>query len=535
MRKRLYAICITLGVILLALIGRTAYIQLLGNEDLKEAAGMQQLITLEGANTRGLIYDRNNTPLIGNNKEYIYIIKAEHFQQKTQTWLDQVGAKEIRNSGSMYNVYRSKLYDKEIGKNLISESKAYIIEAGRRYSDAQTAIHILGYVNPRDTSGATGLELMYNDELSLLNKKVSTAADVKGNIVPGKGLIVSSDMEKDSYVKKGITTTLEAGLQKKVEEILYQEDKAAAAVVLNSKTGEILASASTPIFNPNKVDDYMDSKKNELFNKVTQGEYAPGSVFKIVVAAAALESGIKPEQTFHCRGYEVVNGKKVKCKTGGKTGHGKITFKDGFAQSCNSTFIQIGKKTGAANISKMAEAFALGEKTIEGYPQEKAGHVTTGKQASGAGIANLSIGQGEMLTTPLQVARMTNIVAQGGIDRGIGLILDREEQIEERVISEETAQMLNEMMEEVIRSGSGKALASDVPMAAKTGSAETSVNGKDVVHGWMTGFVPVKEPEYTITVFVEDGKSGSGSAGPIYKKIAEYLSESGNIEVPVGF
>lgn len=534
MKKRLFTIAAIMGVLMLALAGRVAYIQILGHKDLGAAASAQQLIALEGANTRGLIYDRNNTPLVGNNREYIYIIRKEECDLRARVLLERAGAEELRNEQGDYKVYASDSYNRELGKQLIEEHSAYIIEAGRRYSEKQKAVHILGYINPQDASGASGLELMCNDELSLLNKKIFTTADVKGNIILGKGLVVSTAQDTDSYVKKGITTTLDAGLQGAIEGILDKTEKNGAIVVLKSQTGEVVASASTPTFDPSRVSEYMKSNRTELVNKVTQGEYPPGSVFKIVVAAAALEKGISLDTTFTCRGYETINGKRIKCKTGGEKGHGKINLKDAFAQSCNSTFIQLGEKLGAQTIIDTAKKMGLGTKILEDYPQEKAGNIMTAKQAAGAAIANLSIGQGETLMTPLQVAAMTNIIASGGIQKNIHLLLESETE-GQQVISKETAEKLRDMMAETMISGSGKDLTCDVPMAGKTGSAESNQGKEEVVHGWMTGFVPAKDPEYTITVFVEDGEAGSLSAGPIFAEVAQYLSDSKSFERAVNF
>lgn len=537
MKKRLLAITGALGVLLIALIGRLVYIQFIGHDDLSEAAKAQQLIALEGANTRGFIYDRNNTPLVGNNREYIFIIREENFDMEAMGALNAMEAREIKNDDNGYKVFAVKEYDKELGERLIRNSNAYIMEAGRRYSQEQKAVHILGYVNPQDASGASGIELMCDEELSLLNKRVFTTADVKGNILPGRGLVISTDMEKDSYVKSGVTTTLEAGLQEAVEKILGDTEKNAAILVLKSDTGEIMASASTPAFDPTRISEYMKSNQDELVNKVTQGEYAPGSVFKIVVAAAALEQGVDPNQTFTCDGHVAINGQNVNCKTGGKTGHGTITFRDAFAQSCNSAFIQIGQKIGASAILDMAEKMGVGKAVLEGYPGERTGNLMTEQQSGGAAIANLSIGQGETLMTPLQVAKMTNIIAAAGQDKKTHILLrtDEEEMESTQVIRPDTAQTLRDMMRETMVTGSGRALKAEVEMAGKTGSAESYLGGEEAVHGWMTGFAPAEEPEYTITVFVEAGGTGSQSAGPLFAQVVQYLSDSKSFEQAVGF
>lgn len=281
MKKRIFAVGILLGTALFLLAGRLFYIQIIGYRDLSQAAGIQQQISLEGANSRGLIYDRNGTPLVGNNQEYIFIIREEQFDGETMNALNELKAREIQNRGSGYRVFSSERYDKSIGQRLIRNSSAYILEAGRRYSKQQTAAHLLGYVNPQDQSGASGLELMCDEELSLLNKKISASADVRGNLLQGRGLVVSSAREDDSYVKKGIVTTLDAGLQGKIEEILKKSPKDGAVVVLKSGTGEIVASASTPGFDPSNINEYMESGSDELVNKVTQGEYPRDRFLKL--------------------------------------------------------------------------------------------------------------------------------------------------------------------------------------------------------------------------------------------------------------
>lgn len=541
MKKRLNQIAVILGVLLLGLIGRLIYIQLLGHEDLAQAAAAQQLIALEGANSRGLIYDKNQTPLVGNNREYIFIIRQKNFDGEAMNALSAMEAEEIKNENNGYRVFAAKKYDKELGQRLIRNSSAYVIEAGRRYSHSQKAVHLLGYVNPQDSSGAAGIELMCDEELSLLNKRIFTTADVLGNIVPGRGLVVSTAMDRDSYVKKGIITTLDAGLQGAVETILRSTDKAGAIVVLKTDTGEIAASASTPDFDPAKVEQYMNRNTSELVNKVTQGEYPPGSIFKIAVAAAALQEGVSPERKFFCQGHVNINGRNIKCKTGGETGHGAITLKEAFAQSCNSAFIQLGQELGADRILNTAQQLGLGKKALGKYPGEKAGNLMTRRQSSGAAIANLSIGQGETLVTPLQAAHMTNIIAAGGRDTGVHILEEETKQSkdeEKQALEPAAAKQVMEMMAQTMITGSGKGLsdiAEHVSMAGKTGSAESYMANREVVHGWMTGFVPAENPEYTITVFVEEGGSGSQSAGPLFAQTAKYLSQSGSFEQPVHF
>lgn len=518
------------------LVCRLFYIQITGNVELAAVTRMQSMIALEGGNTRGIIYDRNGSPLVADEKRFVYIINKKKMDSEALRILDSIGAHEVLNEENEYAVYSSESYEKYAGHRLISGYGAYILQASARYSDEQTAVHLIGYVNRSDSSGAAGLELMYDDQLSGFNRRIYAVADVKGGILPGRGLVITSDSEKDSSVIKGIRTTVDKELQQAVEEIIQNVEKDCAVVILDASDGGVAAMACTPSFDPNDVGTHLESDGDELVNKATQGEYAPGSVFKIAVAAAALENGVDIDCSYDCTGSVSVGDLQVKCETGGDDGHGSIGFEDAFAQSCNSFFIQLGQEIGADDIIETAQKLGLGKKALTGYPQESAGHLMTSGERSGDAIANLSIGQGETLVTPLQVAHMTGIIASGGIDRGVHMLME-EEAGNERVISGKTAGAIAAMMEKTTESGT----VSGLDMTARDGSAEAAVktgtaeysDGETVrTHGWITGYAPCSEPEYVITVFVEDGGSGSASAGPVFEKILEYMRKSGSYSSP---
>lgn len=506
---------------------RVAYIQIAGHEDLSAAADMQQKIVLDGADARGAIYDRNGTPIVGGYQEYIYVIPAVKFDGETQRALNEVDAVEVVNQDTGYKVFASQDYDEQAGRCLLNNSDAYIMKAARRYCSNQPAVHMMGYVNSKDCSGVSGLELMYEDELNSYNKKVMAPADVSGKLLKGYGLSVETASDKDPYIKKGITTTLDLGLQKKVEQILSDCQNDGAVAVLKADSGEIMAAASTPVFDPTCVKEYIGSENGELINKVVQGTYPPGSVFKIVVAAAALEAGIKPNRIFNCSGRENIKGQIVKCETGGEKGHGMISFKKAFADSCNCAFIQLGQMIGADAIINMADRLGLGGTVLNDFPEEQAGNIMSLQESKGAAIANLAIGQGQTMTTPIQIASMTATIANGGKNPGVKIVSG--EQNEEDILASDIVNELQNMMKETVVSGTAGGLELRVSAGAKTGSAESVQNGHEVIHGWITGFVPADNPEYVITVFVENGRSGRSSAGPLFAETANYLYESGII------
>lgn len=536
MTKNLKRLGIIIAIILLVLACRIGYIQLVGGRELAAAVRQQSLISLEGSNRRGIIYDRNGEALVADKKQYIYIIRSEKFDDRAAKLLRRQGARRVKGDNTGYVVYSSESYNRAAGISLTEDYGAYILQASSRYSENQTAAHLIGYVNRRDSSGAAGLELMYDRQLSALDRRLYAVADVKGNILPGRGLIITTDGDEDSYVKSGIMTTVDKSLQKAVEAIIGEEDKDCAVTVLDSKSGGIAAMACTPGFNPNDIEAHMTSSGDELVNKVTQGEYSPGSVFKIVVAAAALEKGVSPEQTFNCSGSVSSGALDIGCETGGVAGHGSISFEDAFARSCNSFFVKLGQQVGADDIVDMAGKLKLGEKALSGYPQESPGHLMTSSERAGDAIGNLSIGQGETLVTPLQIARMTNIIASGGIEKGVHILME-DEPGNERVISADTAEAIGEMMKKTSVYGTAEALKltdreGEAMAAVKTGTAEYSNEEVAGAHGWITGYTPCSSPEYVITVLVEDGGSGSASAGPVFEKIVEYLRDSGSYSRP---
>ncbi|MDD2217590.1 MAG: penicillin-binding protein 2 [Eubacteriales bacterium] len=523
-----FAICITAMVLLIA---KCAYIQLIAGPVFAEAASRQQTVSLEGADRRAFIYDRNLTPLTGINREYVYIIKKANVQRgDPEKILDIMGAEHISGSNSDYFVYSTEKYSKHYSDILVNQYGAYIFECDRRYSDNQLAAHIIGYINPYDNKGVSGIEEELNDLLSSVERKTYVYADRDGRILPGAGGII-----KGTESDQDIILTIDINIQSELEEILSTAKNKCAAVIIDSGAGEILAMASTPAYNPNNVAAYMGSQNAELLNKVTQGEYPPGSIFKLAVTAAALEKGTAtPDTVFHCTGSEHLGNIEIGCSTGGETGHGDITLRDAFAYSCNSAFIQLGKLVGSEDIISMAHKMGLGETPLKDIPNINTGSVTQNKDAQGAGIGNLSIGQGNMLVTPLQIARLTNMIANNGNDIELSLIKNSDEiatvsadfskryskrKLISGVISEDTSEKLRQMMRLTAEYGTASIKNSSISFAGKTGSAE---DGK-AVHGWFTGFAPAENPKYTITVFVEEGKSGRAAAVPIFNKIAAAL------------
>ena len=293
MRANLKRIIIIAAVLMTLLSARLAYIQLAGHEELSAATREQSLISLQGSNTRGIIYDINGSPLVADSRRYIYIIKKENFSRKTEERLKNAGAERVNGDNGDYLVYSSENYRKKTGSELIKEDQAYILEASARYSDKQAAAHLIGYVNRSDQSGAAGLELMFDEQLSGLNRRLYAVADVKGSILPGRGLLITSDNYSDSSVKEGIRTTVDREIQEAVENIIEGQKKDCAVVILNARTGGVTAMACTPGFNPNDINEHLDGGDDELVNKATQENTRRGLYLKSWWPRQLLRRGLK--------------------------------------------------------------------------------------------------------------------------------------------------------------------------------------------------------------------------------------------------
>jgi len=416
MKRRLIVLIIGFTVLLVLLSARLTQIQILENERYASVNAKQQRIALNGEDTRGAILDRNGNRLTGADESYIYIIKKDKLNAVSARILQAIGAVRVENESKRYFVYRSTIFSADASYVLKRDYDAFIIKGATRYGEKQPAVHFVGYINETDGTGASGIEKEFNDLLSKKQKVVYASVDGKRMIIPGLG--ISSTVENPDCA---VLTTLDLKIQKKAEQVLESSGYSGSIIVLDAKTGEILAGASAPAYNPSRVEEYLDSRNEEFINKATQSLYPPGSIFKIIVAAAALEKGIVDEDSmFTCKGYEEINGIRINCSK--EEGHGEISFRDAFAKSCNSAFIQLGMQTGGDQILEMARAFGMGERAFHGWIEEKYGLLPGREDIQGAGIGNLSIGQGKLLITPAQAARVTAIIAAGGMDYGLSLI-----------------------------------------------------------------------------------------------------------------
>lgn len=521
-------------VLMAVLAGRLLYIQIFCHEELAQAATVQYGINVEGLDTRGLILDRNNRLITGGKKRYYYIIDTKKVDDSCKSALETLGAEEAASCSKKYTVFCGEKNPAELTDFLRNAYGAYIFRTAGRYGDVQPACHLVGYLNEAEKKGVSGLELMFEDRLRAGKGKLCLYADAGGNIIKG----ISPKNDSDEIIRNSVVTTIDLSLQKKCESLLAGSS---ACVVCDAVTGEIYAMASSPVFNPNRIEDYLGSGDDCLINKVVQGGYPPGSVFKIITAAAALESGISPETEIECSGYVCEGDRRIMCSTADEDGHGMINMTEAMAVSCNSYFIELGKIIGREKIIQMARRFGMGSSVLCDFPEETSGNLPSESQSYISDTANISIGQGELLVTPLQLLQAVSIIASGGIRHPLAITAESSleasgqittsshSDIQEnnsvfegtRVISSETAECIEKMLKAVMDRGTGASELRHSCTWGKTGTAEA----QGMNNCWFAGYCEAGKKRFAVVVFVENGISGSASALPVFDEIAEYITD----------
>ncbi|SNX55334.1 penicillin-binding protein 2 [Thermoanaerobacterium sp. RBIITD] len=520
---RLVILAISLTLLTIGLMARLFYIQVIKGESYAKIAVEQKIKSLNLGQKRGEIYDRNLIPFTDRTStEYIYAVPGMIIDKElASTILSKITENPKEkifndlNSKSDFlkykclNTYNSKL---PIG--------IFKLDVPERYDTNTLARHIIGYYG----SISSGLEHTFDRALrSYGNESIAIFKDNYNDYLKGLGVKVRSTSDNVFSIE----TTLDYHIQKAVENILDKNNINGAAVVLDVKNGDILAMASRPNYDQNKISSYLDSTNEELMNKALMA-YPPGSIFKIIVASAALENGkVNIYDNFIDEPYININ--SVVFHNFMDEANGIINIDKAFEVSSNTTFIKIGQNTGGDKIINMAKKFGI---TIDdNLPiEEEIGTLPSIKNTYGAGIGNLSIGQGDVSITPLQAADIAATIANNGIRHVPNLlksIVDENgKEIENlhkndsyRVVSENTAIIVKKMMRDVVTNGTGKNAETEYGSAGKTGSAEVNKE-LNIYHAWFTGFVPYDKPKYAISIFVKNGDIGGIKAAPIFKDIA---------------
>jgi len=497
--------------------------------DYVETANAQSRYTVTLAATRGTIYDRSMRPLAGEKNEYRAVItpSEETVEYVTRTFeqeqLFPIGEKLTGSAPFMISVDDASAAG--TGVDVFGVPTRY----GRRIAD-----HVIGYVN-YDGKGVSGAERAFDDYLSQHSGtlKATYTVDARGRSLSG---IEPEVVDSTSASKAGAVLTIDADVQMIAQTAAEKYIEKGAILVLDAHTAQIIACVSVPSFDPENIAESLGDSDAPLINRGFS-RYDVGSVFKLVVAGAALESGVPSSFSYNCTGYVQIGNNVFNCSN--RSGHGEICMEEAVAYSCNTYFIELAKQTGGEAILDFARDLGMGSavEICDGWMTDKGILPDIKELQNPAALANLSFGQGNLMMTPLHVASLICSIANEGemtepsIFMGYsdmhGTLSEIPPKESRRVMSRETAWQLREYMRACVVYGTGKNTETErVGCAAKTGSAQTGIksDGHEIIQAWYTGFFPYEEPKYVCVVLVEDGESGAVSAGPVFAFIADSLS-----------
>ena len=528
MYKRLTGLFCFMLIICATLIGRLVII--IGHDDYIAAAENHSTYKLTLAETRGKIYDRNGVALAGGASclKALIIPSAD------------VSARLIGKLPlEKYNSIESRLkgvypFVTDVSDGSCECDGVTVYRVPQRYSDHSLAVHLVGICGR--SGGESGIERAYDEWLSGAAGELTVTCRVSAS---GRSLD-GADREINDTTRnsdRGVMLTIDSDIQNIVESAAAKHMECGAVVVTDIESGGILAMASLPGYNRNDVASVLDDARSPLINRAVT-PYNAGSVFKPVVAAAALERGFNPNEEYECTGAVRIGDTTMGCIN--HTPHGKVDMKKAISHSCNTYFINMSRQIGGQAIIETAESLGFGMATRLGarYSSAKGTLPEVSLLTRTAELANLSFGQGSLTVTPVQVAGMIAAIARGGeyiepyaviglTDERFNIISQPYLPEKHRAMSTSTAEILCGCMREAVLDGTAKAGASDkITSAAKTGTAETGIikNRKKINQAWYAGFFPYEAPKYACVVLAENGTSGGSSAGPVFKEIAERVS-----------
>ena len=395
----------------------------------------------------------------------------------------------------------------------------------REYPAGDLAPQLLGYSDP--TYGRVGLELSQNDYLT------GTADEVE--LLNAVNMLMGKESRGAD-----VSLTIEREVQRTALNELQSLGKRGAVVVIDVQTGAVLAMASTPTYDPNLLEENWTQLNDDpgapLLNRATQGLYTPGSSFKLVTTAAALESGeFTPESTFRDDTGDIeIYGNTI--NNWRDLPFGEHDFSEAFAQSINTTFAQVGDQLGQARLLDYMQKFGLYEKPpfeLSSGEIMASGRYESGELASPGAeldpvqVVWMAVGQEKMQVTPLQMAMIAQSIANGGemmepyvvdtiSDFDGTIIRQASPSVWKNPIEADTADDITEMMIKVVNEGTGiRAKTDKVQIAAKTGTAEVEGRGPNA---WFVGFAPAENPRVAIAVVIEDADAGGGISGPVARE-----------------
>lgn len=564
-RKKIVLIFLCVFFVMLFLMGRLVYLMVFGSSYYGEKAKDIHERERDIKAARGKLYDRNGVLLASNRTVCTISVIHSQIEEperviKELSKLLSIDEDQVRKRVEKYSSIeriRSNV-DKETGDKIRELNLAGVKvdeDYKRYYPYGELASKVLGFTGG-DNQGIVGLEVKYDDVLSGEPGKILTLTDAKGIELEGVG-----ERRKEPINGKDLYLSLDYNIQMYATQAAkkVREQKSADSVeilAMNPSNGEIYAMVNVPEFNLNEpfvlTEDYESDtlKKQDALNamwrnKCLNDTYEPGSTFKIITSAAALEEGVvSVDDHFFCPGYIVIEDRKIRCHK--IAGHGSESFVQGLQNSCNPVFIDVGQRLGVDNYVKYFKQFGLMKLTGIDLPGE-AGTIMHAKENMGpVELATVSFGQSFQIT-PIQLATTVSSIINGGIrvtphlalravDADGTVVEDYSKKYEKneknRILSEETSRLLAGLLETVVSEGSGKnAYIEGYSIGGKTATSQTLPRSSNKYISSFIGFSPADNPRFLVLVIIHNPKGiyyGGTIAAPvardIFKNFLPYLN-----------
>jgi penicillin-binding protein 2 len=569
------------------LAGRMYYLQVIKSEEYKTLSEKNRIKIFLISPLRGNILDRFGAPLAVNQNYYRVLLNKDEPEnlseviEKLSSLLklpddakDALFKKIKLDPGKLPILIHDHLSWENVALIEVNspELPGVFIDVGqiRYYTTSSLCSHVIGHVGQISEAELEGNEgLLYQPDFKVGKNGIEKNQEhyLRGSFgirkveVNAYGLSVRELAREESKAGKDIKLTIDVKLQEFVTSKL--DPRGSAAVVLDVNTGAVLSMVSTPGFDPNQLTEHIspaywkELTENPYFpmtNKAVSSQYAPGSIFKLMVAMAALSDGVDPNATVYCPGYYILGNRKFHCWREG--GHGTVNMNYAIMQSCNTYFYTMAKRIGVDKFAEMAMKFGLGNKTGIELPHETTGVIPSKrwkrnrykKEWQAGDTLNSGIGQGFTLSTPLQLAVMAARIASHG-KCVVPHLIDCEHKEEPKTpfetmnINFEHLAIVKKGMESVVNNPWGTAFMSRIPnenfaMAGKTGTSQViskknpkqdlskaSTPWENRNHALFVGYAPVHNPKYACSVLIEHGASGAAAAAPVARDILEMVQK----------
>ena len=556
--KRMKIILLIFSSILLVIVLRVFYVQVVDYKKLSTLASDLWSRNLPIEASRGRILDRNGVVLADNITTTSLVLIPNQIKNKKE-----VTAKLAEILGVSFDEMKEHVYKETSIERVHPEGRrlsyevadkiealnfdgVYLVKESKRYYPYEEMLsHVLGYVGI-DNQGLSGIELQYDDYLTGENGAIKYFSDAKGNKLELTDLYIEPQDGMD------LQLTIDINIQKSVERELdnvvdmFNPDMA-LAVVMNPKTGEILAMSSRPNFDPNSYQNYSQEELSR--NLPIWASYEPGSTQKIVTTAAAVEEGVVDlfKDEFTDTGSVQVDTARIKCWKAG--GHGHQTFLQVLQNSCNPGFVKMGQLLGKERLFHYLDLFGFGNKTGIDLNGEGEGIIFPLENVGNIELATTAFGQG-ISVTPIQQITAISAVINGGdllkpfvlkniLEPETGNVMEHNSKTKVRkVISEETSEIMRYALETVVALGGGKSAYIDgYRIGGKTGTAQKAVNGAYLANNYImsfVGIVPSNDPEAVLYIAIDNPKDtallSSYTTTPIARRILLDIIDALDIE-----